>query len=74
MVKYKESILIRREFVKKLLKDLSQNCPQNIEQEEILVLVEDILRYLEDKDSNDYKTNQGILGIRNLFRGYIVKV
>ena len=73
-MKCKETVPLRREFVKQMLKELNINCPHNIEKEEILAIVEDILIYLEDRNSDNYKTNQGILGIRNLFRGYIVKV
>ena len=42
--------------------------------EEIFKMIEDILRYLENDKSNDYETNQGIIGLQHLFRGYIVKV
>ena len=41
---------------------------------EIFEIIEDILRYLENDESNDYETNQGIIGLQHLFRGYAVKV
>ena len=31
VIKCKETILLRREFVKKLLKELNENCPNNVE-------------------------------------------
>ena len=36
--------------------------------------MEDILRYLEEDESEEYETNQELLGIQNVFRGYITKV
>ena len=74
VIKCKETILLRREFVKKMLKELYNNQLQNIDEEEILSFVEDILRYLEDDSDDEYEINQGILGMKNIFRGYIVKV
>ena len=74
VVKYKETIPLRQEFVKKMLKELCNNRLENIDEEEILSFVEDILRYLEDNSDNEYEINQGILGMKNIFRGYVVKV
>ena len=34
--------------------------------------IEDILRYVENEEKEEYKMNQQYLGIQNLFRGYIV--
>ena len=52
---------IEKRFVKKVLKELNENCPHNAEQEDILFFVEDTLRHLEEEDSYDCKTNQRIL-------------
>ena len=60
--------------MKKMLKELCNNQPENIDEEEILSFVEDILRYLEDDCDNEYETNQGMLGMKNIFRGYVIKV
>ena len=57
-----------------MLKELCDNWPENIDEEEILLFIEDILRYLEDDSDDEYKTNQEILGMKNIFRGYVVKV
>ena len=57
VIKCKETILLRQEFVKKMLKELCNNRPENIDEEEILSFVEDILRYLEDDSDNEYETN-----------------
>ena len=48
--------------------------PENVDGEEILSFVKDILRSLDDDDSEECETNQGIIGIRDLFRGHVVKV
>ena len=47
--------------------------PTNVEYEELFDMVEDILIYLEDGDKDKYITNQYMIRMRLLFRGYIVK-
>ena len=46
---------MQREFVKRLIKELTSKCQENVNKEEILDLVEDILTCLEEEDSD--KTN-----------------
>ena len=36
--------------------------------------VEDILQYLENEEEEEYETNQYLIGMQELFRGYIVVV
>ena len=52
---------------------LKEKLP-NIQVKEIFSLIEDILRYFENEESEDYKTNQAIIRMKDLFRGYVVKV
>ena len=54
--------------------ELQKAKPENVDGEEILSFVEVIPRYLDDDDSEECETNQGIIGIRDLFRGHVVKV
>ena len=65
---------MRKKFVKDLIRELYKGWPDNVDSEEILLLIDDILRYLDDDDDDNYETNQGVIGIQELFRGYIVKV
>ena len=37
-------------------------------------MIEDILRYLENKEEEEFKTNQGLVGMQQLFCRYVVKV
>ena len=37
-------------------------------------MIEDVLRFLEKEEVEEYDTNQIIVGMRSLFRGCIVKV
>jgi len=50
------------------VKELIENKPPTIDGEEILDMVEDILQYIEYDETEDYKTNQGLLGMTELFR------
>ena len=36
-------------------------------------MIEDILRYFDGEEEEEYKTNQYMIGMRYLFRGYVVK-
>ena len=56
-----------RRLVKNIIKKLTSECPSNANQEEILLFVKDMLRYLENDDSDDYETNQGLIGFQNMF-------
>ena len=42
--------------------------------DEIFSIIEDILNFIEDDNDNEYETNQYMVGMANLFRGYTVKV
>ena len=37
-------------------------------------MIEDILIYLDEEDEVGYETNQHYIGIKELFRGIIVKI
>ena len=73
IIRYRKTRDFRRKFITKLLVELMKKKPTNIEYEELFDMVEDILIYLEDGDKNKYVTNQHMIGIRFLFRRYIVK-
>ena len=59
--------------MKQLFKEIIKKCPTNAE-EEMLPFVEDTLRHLEDEENEEHETNEGILGMRNTFRGCFAKV
>ena len=63
----------RRKFIAELLAELMKKKPTNVEYKELFDIVEDILIYLEDEDEDKYVINQYMIGMRFLFRGYIVK-
>ena len=41
--------------------------------EDLFDLIEDALAHLEDRDEEEYTTNQHVVGMRYLFRCFIVK-
>ena len=59
--------------MKELLLEMQKVKPDNIDSEEIFSFVEVILRNFDYDDSEDHETNQVLIGIRDLFRGYTVK-
>ena len=46
---------------------------RKVDSEEILSFAEDILRYLENEENEEYETNQYLIGMKKLFRGHAVK-
>ena len=73
VIRYLEIIAIRKKFIEKLLLKMLKNR-DDIEVNLIILFCEDILRYLEDniEDEDEYEINQHYIGIKELFRGYIV--
>ena len=41
--------------------------------EDLFDMIEDILIYFDDEDEEEYTTNQHMVGMKYLFRGFIVK-
>ena len=74
VIKCTDTKKMRKEFVTELLKEIIENKDREVEIEEIFEMIKDILRYLDDKEEEEYKTNQVIIGMQQLFRGYVIKV
>ena len=64
----------KKEVCERIIFGVAKRKPDNIDSEEILSFVEDILRYFDDDDSEEYENNQELIGILDLFRGHAVKV
>ena len=75
MVRCSETIEIRKEFIAELLIELVKANGDEVCINTIMAFGEDILRYLEYKDNNEeYETSQNLIGMKELFRGYVVRV
>ena len=72
VIKCRETVALRKEFIQKLVVELVEGKPSNVSIELIMSFVEDILRYIEDENEEDYETNQYLVGMMELFRGYVV--
>ena len=70
-MKCNETIELRRGFIEKLLLELLRNR-RDVNINEIMSFCEDILRYLENEEDEEYETNQYFVGMKELFRGYII--
>ena len=66
-----ETIPIRKQFIEKLLVKLLKH-KNKVNVNEIMSFCEDIMKYLENDDDDKYETNQYLVGIKELFRGYLV--
>ena len=58
VIKYRKTILIWREFVKSLIIELYKQYPNTVDHNKILLFIEDTLQYLENKESENYKTKR----------------
>ena len=63
IVKCRETKYLRKDFVKDLIKEMIKEAPKNTSIKKIFKIIDNILRYLENDESDDYKTNQGIIGL-----------
>jgi len=72
VIKCRKTLQMRRQFIMKLVIELARNKSEEIHVEEIMSFVEDILRYLENEQEEEYEMNQQYVGMRELFRGFVV--
>jgi len=73
VIKCEKTIALRKQFIKELVIELARNKPKEVHIEEIMSFVEDILRYLENEEEEEYEMNQQCVGMQELFRGYVVR-
>jgi len=74
VVKCVKTAEFRKEFITNLAKELLAVRQEKVSVNEIFDMLEDILNFLEDDDENEYETNQPMIGMKELFRGHVVKV
>ena len=63
----------RPAFVKDLMETLIKNKSKEVNEDEIMSFVEDIMKYARNEQEGDYKSNQQYVGMKEIFRGYVVK-
>ena len=63
---------MRKEFMQELLSKLLKH-KNDIGVNEIMSFCEDILVYLEEDEDAEYETNQQHVGMKELFRGYVIR-
>ena len=65
---------MQREFIKKTAKDLFKANEQNVAEETTLNMLEDIATFFNnDGEDEEHTTSQQCVGIKEIFRGFIVK-
>ena len=52
VIKYEETISLRKEFIKDLVVELVKNKPDDVHVEQIMSFIEDILRYAKNEEKN----------------------
>ena len=73
VVKFGETTQLRKDFIMELLSELVKKNDE-IRADTIMAFGEDILRYLEYGEDEEYVMNQYLFGMRELFQRYAVKV
>ena len=63
VIKYKETITLRKEFIKELVVEVAKNKSDDLYVELIMLFIEDILRYTENEEEEEYEMNQQHMGI-----------
>jgi len=74
VTKFPEIRVLRINFAKDLIRELESKRTEEVRSEEILSLVKDILRYFDNEEEDEHETNQSMLGVKEMFWGYIAKV
>ena len=65
---------LRREFIQELVIELVKVKPSDVSIDLIMSFIENILWYLENEEEEEYETNQSLIGMKELFRGYVMVV
>ena len=58
IIKCHSILQMRRKLVKELVTELVQKKPRDVSIDIIMSFIEDILRYLDNEEEEDYETNQ----------------
>ena len=74
IIRCQKTTQFRKEFIVNLAKEMIQVNQNDVLPDEIFIIIEDILIFMEGGDEEEYKTNEYMVGMTNLFRGYSVKV
>lgn len=74
IIRYEETKNLRQKFIKELAIEMIKAKPTNVCVNDIFDMIEDILQYLENDNSVEHEMSQELIGIRDLFRGFVVKV
>ena len=71
VIKCRETISLRKEFVKDLVVTLVKNKPEDVNVEATMSFVEDALKHIENEEEEEHETNQQHVGTQELFRGRV---
>ena len=74
VIKCNKIIELRRDFIQELVAESVKAKPIDISEDLIMLFVKDTLRYIENEEKEDYKTNKNLIGMMELFQGYVVVV
>ena len=72
VVQCKKTVSMRAEFILNLHADLKKVQIEDVPDYELRLIIEDIRKFMRDEVDN-YNTNQQIIGMKHLFRGFSVK-
>ena len=73
VVQCRENSRGRKAFAKDLVEKLMKKKPKEVKEEVVMSFVEDIMKYVRNEEEGEYKTNQQYVGMKELFRGYVVR-
>jgi len=74
IVRCEKTAQFRKDFITNLATEMIKEKQNDVSPEEIFSMIEDILIFMEGGSEEEYETNQHMVGMANLFRGYPVKV
>jgi hypothetical protein len=71
VIRCAKTLAMRKEFIEKLLLAMLKDR-DDVSVNEIMAMCEDIVCYMEAGSEEDYETNQHYVGMKELFRGYVI--
>ena len=74
IIRCQKTAQFRKDFITNLMTDMIKINQNDVSPDEIFAMMENILIFIEGGNEEEYETNQHMVGMINLFRGFTVKV
>ena len=73
VIQYSETRHMRVKFILEVYKELKSIQTKEISNNELRAMIKDIRQFMKNEEEEDFETNQSFIGMKQLFRGIIIR-